>query len=160
NDFAVGDIAGKYDIFSVAVHEAGHVFGLDHSTASGSVMNADYGYRTGLAASDIAALQALYGTRSPDSFDAARGNDTADQASVLAPQRPGGGTGFVADGALTTLTDVDNYNIPALPLQTAVTIRLQAEALSLVLPKVTVYDSAGRVVASGLSRDVFNNDLT
>src|SRR5581483_5794390 len=158
--YAIGNAAGKYDIFSVAVHEAGHVFGLDHSTTAGSVMNEQYGYRTGLAASDVANLQVLYGARSQDAYDATRANNAPSTASVLQPQSSGPGTRYVADGDLTTLSDVDCYTINAVPGQTTVTVRLQADGLSLVLPKVTVYDAAGRVVAAGLTRDPFNNDVT
>src|SRR4029079_16789452 len=48
--FRTGNFAGAYDIFSVALHEAGHVFGLDHSDVTGSAMTETYGYRTGLTA--------------------------------------------------------------------------------------------------------------
>ena len=56
--FVQGDQAGAYDLFSVALHEAGHTFGLDHSDVAGSAMNEDYHYVTSLASSDIAALRA------------------------------------------------------------------------------------------------------
>ena len=52
------------DIFSVALHEAGHALGLAHSTNPNAVMYAYYHQNTGLTADDIAAIQALYGAPS------------------------------------------------------------------------------------------------
>src|SRR5207244_3513125 len=46
---------GQYDLYSVMVHEAGHVFGLGHNPSATSVMYENYvGIRTGLSTADIA----------------------------------------------------------------------------------------------------------
>jgi hypothetical protein len=157
--YSVGNVAGRYDLFSVALHEAGHVLGLDHSDADGSAVGEGYCFHTGLSPADVSALQILYGTRSADDFDAVRSNDTRDRASLLVGQLSGLGLRYIASGDLTTLGDVDYYKFTAPLGFNGITVRLQAEGLSLVLPQVTVYDSWGRVVASGVSRDPLNNDL-
>jgi hypothetical protein len=160
--YRIGKYTGTYDVFSIAAHEAGHSLGLDHSTAAGSVMNEAYAYHTGLSASDVAAIQALYGVRAPDQYDAAGGNDTAGKATPL-PATGLGSFQLRASGDLSTLSDVDYYKFSVLPLAGltgGVVVRLKAAGLSLLLPRVTVTDAFGRVVASGASLDPQNNDVT
>lgn len=158
--FSLGGGKGTYDLYSVAVHEAGHAFGLDHSTATGSVLNESYAYHGGLSSGDIAAIQALYGARRPDAYDAAGGNNTAAAASSL----PRVSTSqLLASGDLSTMADVDYYKFTAPALTStlsAVTVRLKAEGLSLLTAKVTVLDSYGRVVTSSAATDPLNNDIT
>jgi hypothetical protein len=48
------------DLFSVALHEAGHALGLAHSSQPGAVMYPYYSLATGLTADDIAGARALY----------------------------------------------------------------------------------------------------
>ncbi len=155
----IGNSLTLYDLYSIFVHEAGHTLGLDHSHESDSVMDEDYSYHTGLGSSDIAELQALYGARRTDSFDAASSNDAMSRASTL-PKTSGSQLLGTAD--LTTMADVDYYKFstPALTATlSSVVVRLKAQGLSLLTASITVYDSAGRVVGSAKSIDPTNNDL-
>jgi hypothetical protein len=52
---------GDVDIYSVALHEAGHAIGLGHSDKIGDVMYPYYRNGRPLSANDIGAVQALYG---------------------------------------------------------------------------------------------------
>ena len=53
---------GNVDLYSVALHEAGHALGLGHSDRPGAVMYPYYKQATGLTDDDIAGIRALYGS--------------------------------------------------------------------------------------------------
>jgi hypothetical protein len=56
-----------YDLYTVALHEAGHVLGLPDNTDPTSAMYEHYvGPRQGPSSADVANLQALYGARLSD----------------------------------------------------------------------------------------------
>jgi X-X-X-Leu-X-X-Gly heptad repeat protein len=106
-----------YDLFSVAVHEAGHLFGLPDSDDPSSVMYDNYtGTRQGLAPEDVAAVQAEYGVRQAD----LTGNNTpatatpflqADTAPNLPP--PGGGaSGGSSAGSFATAISLTPITTP------------------------------------------------
>jgi hypothetical protein len=159
-DFVRGNWAGGYDLFSVALHEAGHALGLDHSDEAGSAIRQSYAFRSGLSAEDVAALQALYGARLHDAFDRSGNNNTLSRADVL--PRVSGGSQLLATADLTTQNDVDFYKFHAPALTSflsTVVVRLKASGLSLLTASVRVYDSWGRLVGSDASTDPLNNDL-
>jgi len=157
--FGVGNSPTAYDLYSVAIHEAGHVFGFGDVTTQGStsVMNQAYSYRTGLTASDVAALQALYGAPQANAYS----NNTSIFNAAAMPQASNGE--LLVTGGLTTPSSVEVFKFTA-PLLTAalsgVEVRLKAEGLSLLTAKVTVYNAFGLPVASTQTTDPLNNDLS
>lgn len=56
-------VGAPVDLFTVALHEAGHALGLGHSDRPGSVMYPYYRQAAGLAEDDIAGIRQLYGKR-------------------------------------------------------------------------------------------------
>ncbi|VTR94616.1 zn-dependent protease : Matrixin OS=Singulisphaera acidiphila (strain ATCC BAA-1392 / DSM 18658 / VKM B-2454 / MOB10) GN=Sinac_4791 PE=4 SV=1: Peptidase_M10: PPC [Gemmata massiliana] len=144
------------DLFSVALHEAAHSFGLaDQNTDATSVLfNSYQGLWSGLSLNDVASIRGLYGARQNDQFEGLLGNDTLATAYNL-----GNTTAVSAD--VTRLGDADVYKFttPASGA-TGLTINLQAAGISLLTGKVTVYDAQGNVVASASTSDVLNNNLS
>jgi hypothetical protein len=149
--FSIGNVAGRYDLFSALLHEAGHSLGLGHSDETGSAMTEGYAFHSGLSAGDIANIQNLYGVPA---------QDTTSTTTTLSPTLSGAGLRYTASGDIASLSDVDGYKFTAAAGFNAVTIRLQAKGLSLFVPSVTVYNSAGQVVTSAATQNPLNNDLT
>ncbi|KAD6453094.1 hypothetical protein R6Q59_015087 [Mikania micrantha] len=64
NIWAVGAVPNAYDVESVALHEIGHLLGLDHSQYQNAIMWSTFqsGETKGLNTDDIQGVWALYGT--------------------------------------------------------------------------------------------------
>jgi hypothetical protein len=146
--------AGLYDLFTVAIHEAGHSFGLaDQTTDPTSVLYAQYlGIRSGLSPSDITQIQSLYGgPRAPDIWEGTTGNNTlATAATITSPD-------IAAD--ITTLgeTDFFQFTIPSY-FTSSMTVEVQTVGISLLTPQLTVYNSMQQVISSASSTNPLNND--
>src|SRR5262249_16874801 len=137
-------IGSSDDLYSVLLHETGHALGLDHSTDSGAVMYPYLmGVYSGLSADDVAGIQAIYGARQADAYDAAAANNSLGSATALALSS--GGASFQAD--LTSMADVDYYRAVATSDGT-LTASVDAQNLSLLAPKVLVYNSSGSLLGS------------
>lgn len=160
--FSIGNVAGKYDLYSVALHEVGHALGLDHTVNTNSVMHEDYQFRTSLPSIDVAALREVYGVREKDKYDKHSANETRGTATTLSTLLT---NQVIALGDLTTTTDVDHYKL-TFPLSVLgvgprdLSVRLQTEGRSLLNAKVTVLDANGAVVQSALSTNPLDNDVT
>jgi len=142
----------QYDLFSVALHEVGHVLGVPDSADQSSVMYPQFlGVRTGLSSEDIAAVDALYGARPLDTS-----NQTLASPTALTVR----GTSNVAvvDAQLATATDTHYYQYP-ISAGGPATIVLHIAGMSLVEPQLTVYDSSGNVLGSAVSQLPNGRDL-
>src|SRR5262249_17138134 len=130
-------------------HETGHSLGLAHST-SGTVMYPTItGIYAGLKPDDIAGIQAIYGARKADQYDAVASNNS--QATARSLALSSGGFNISAD--LTTLADVDYYKVVA-PSGTngTLTVTLNARDVSLLIPQVSVLNASGTVVGSATAK--------
>ncbi|HMB07561.1 MAG TPA: matrixin family metalloprotease, partial [Isosphaeraceae bacterium] len=140
--------ANPDELFPILLHEVGHVLGLDHSTDPESVMFEHLNQRDSLAPSDIAAVQALYGPRDDDPFEGPGRDDTFQTAAPM-PEPAGydGTTPLLIYANLSSLKDVDFYTVTAPDgYEGPLTIRLQTAGVSLLAPRLTVYDAAGHVL--------------
>ena len=148
-----------YDLFSVMLHEAGLAFGLpDEGTNPASVMYNQYqGTFTGLTAGDVAAFQALYGTRTPDAYQGTTGDNTfATAYNFLA--LPASGLTLQAD--LGRIGEAEYYKFTAPVLTTGLNIDLTTSGLSLLTAKLTVYNANHQVLGSTKAVNPLNGDLT
>ena len=59
---------GGPNLFSVSLHEIGHVLGLGHSVAAGSIMQATYSNQTSLGSDDVLAIKTNYPPLAPNPF--------------------------------------------------------------------------------------------
>lgn len=149
---------GGYDLYTVVLHEAGHVFGLGHTVTQQSPLHATYlGPRMGLTAEDIGRLQAIYGARPPDAFEGSQGNDSFAKASNLLILDGLNLTQHTAD--LTTVSDQDYYKITLGASIGPSTVHLQTSGLSSLTARLSVYDSAQRLVDTVFAADPLAGDL-
>jgi matrixin len=150
--FSIGNVANKYDLYSVALHEFGHVFGFPDSTDTTSVENVNYSYYTGLGATDVQNLQALYGPQPAD------GPNNSFSTATSIPMSNNHGQ---LDGSISNNSDSDYYKVtaPLLGLLSMIQFRVNDVGLSLMTPTMTVYNGAHQQIAVESTTNPLNNDV-
>jgi hypothetical protein len=129
------------DLYSLLLHETGLTVGLGETSSPGAVMypviNTVY---TGLTSDDIAGVQAIYGARPTSTIY----SDTLATAYHLTLNSSGAVT---IKTSLETKTDADYFQV-TVPSggDGTFTVTLDAGDYSLLIPQLTVYNSAGTVV--------------
>jgi hypothetical protein len=158
------------DIFEIALHEAGHVLGLDDSSDpnsplhSGSIPTA-----TVPTAADTQNLQALYGTRQPDLNEQSTSggpgnNDSFAAATQLDPNTavggPEGSSPSLVYGDITTPSDVDFFRIIT-PSSYAgsISFRVRSAGISLLAPHLQVFDVNHQLLQEAVSTSYSGDDL-
>jgi hypothetical protein len=161
--FNVGGSNGAFDLYTVFLHEFGNALGLaDRESDSGSALNGKYrGVLTGPNAADVTALRTMYGVRPHDAFEGTGGNNDLARASTLTPAADPSNTArrrVVADGNITTTSDVDVYRFTTPAGTTSLTVRLGTAGKSLLAGRVEVLNAAGQVVSSRTSTNPLTGD--
>ncbi len=138
------------ELFAVALHEAGHVFGMPHSDDPLSPMFThgipQPGSRTPTV-DDVAAIQAIFGPRAEDVYDAQNEPGAVDIPAFQLADSPLGSAPSVVFGDLTSTDDVDvyrveipsSYNFPGASL----TFHLVATGISSLAARMDILPSSG-----------------
>jgi hypothetical protein len=145
---------GQYDLYSLALHEMGHALGFDCNLDPTSVMDQYYnGVRSGLSQGDVGMLQALYGgPRTFDPYAAAGNSSLATAATINVPE-------VAADITTAGENEFFKYTVPS-NATSPVTITVQTAGLSLLTPRLTVFNAAGQVLGTSSSTDPLNNTVS
>jgi hypothetical protein len=150
------------DLYDVLLHELGHVFGLGPSTDPVSVLYQKATWVTPqLAASDVAAIEALYGapTLGPGYH---RTFQTA--APIRYPADDGspftGATPLLALGQLTIAGPNTFFSVQTTTFSGPMTFRLQTAGISVLAPALTVYDANGNVLGQAQSTNLLGDTVS
>ncbi len=150
-----------FDLETVALHEFGHALGMDHSTIAMAVMHATYdGGKQTLNTDDVQGIDSIYGARQQDAFDTGAGNNTYSTATVLNGVFDSNAQATLTGLQLSTRTDEDWF-VMTVPSTTTGTFQatMQSTGLSVLAPRVMVYNSSLRPVAAAFS-NAFGDTVT
>ena len=143
--------AGSYDLYTVALHEAGHIFGFaDSSDPANFMYNVYQAPQAGLSAGAVPALQALFG--GPRDINGLVHNDVSTDPShpvTLDSLRTDTSVNQLADLASAGQSDYFALQAPQLidaPL--GVDLRVQTSGISFLTPTLTVRGPDGNIVAT------------
>ncbi|WP_168221671.1 matrixin family metalloprotease [Aquisphaera giovannonii] len=155
-------MGSDYDFYSVILHELGHSLGLDHAKNPADVMYANYqGVRTGLAEGDIAGIQAIYGARTLDAYQAKGQGLGYSSAIDVSAGLAGANSLGLSNLSLAAIGDAEYFTFTA-PSYASGVIRVTASAanVSMLSPEVRLYDAAGNLLASASNPAAWSDGVT
>jgi len=156
------NIGSDYDFYSVMLHETGHSLGLEHSGVSSDVLYARYqGVVSGLTPGAIAGIQALYGARTQDSYQSQGQGLGFSSAIDVTPSLNGAGKASVSNVSLATIGSTEYFSVVApAGVSGGFQVTAAASGVSMLSPKISLYDASGRLIASQSDPSSWSNNVT
>ncbi|WP_165219001.1 matrixin family metalloprotease [Aquisphaera insulae] len=155
-------IGTQYDLYSVLLHETGHSLGLDHAKNPASVMYAKYGgERAGLADGDIAGIQAIYGARTSDAYQAQGTGLGFSSAIDVSAGLAAANSASLGSLSLASIGASEYFAFTA-PSYATGTIQVTAAAanVSMLSPRVSIYDASGHLLATAGDPSAWSDNVT
>jgi hypothetical protein len=157
------NIGSNYDLYTVAMHELGHAFGLADITTDPNASEYTYydGIHGGLDSDDVAGIRAVYSGGQPRSPDGIQGdNGTPQTATDLTGLINGSTKTFAMAGFSLSSPQPEWFKITA-PQGTVSnpTVLVQSLYQSLLAPAVYVYSSYGVLLASANAGLPYNGTI-
>ncbi len=156
-----------YDLYSVLLHETGLALGMGETTDPTAVMNRIYGgvRSGGLEPVDIAGIQAIYGPRVADPLQRlgqATSTGTAfNLTALLAPAGAGQSRVNVNGLSLDAIGDTEYFSVVAPAGRAPETLEAiaNAQGISSLSPKITIYDASMHPIASDGNPNVWGDGV-
>lgn len=149
------------DFYSVILHEAGHIFGLEHSTDPLSAMHAT-NRNISITQTDTLNLRAIYGARNLDVNEWKSANNDFGHATRI--ENPGslkGEVPYVVFGDIGNPNDVDFFELPPLSNYAGpITFQVRSDGRSVLRFRLDVYNEGQQLLGSAISPLVRGDDLS
>lgn len=155
-------IGRDFDLFSVVLHETGHSLGLGHPSSSSEVMRAVYGgVVDGLDDGDLYGIRAIYGARGVDAYEAQGYGKTSSRPIDMTAPLTTSNTFTSQAASLDVIGETQWFSFVA-PSYAGGSWSVTASAsnVSMLSPKVTVYNDAGNVLGSASDPSKWSDDAT
>lgn len=140
--------ANADQFYAVALHEAGHVLGLEHSTNINSIMYPGR-INSAIIGQDITSIRELYGFRRLDENDLGNQNNNSfeDATRIQNPGSLDGRVPLIAYGDIHVKTDVDFYELPNFSDYSGpIKFDVVSRGISLLRLKLSVYNENGDLI--------------
>ena len=142
------------EVFAIALHEAGHIFGLEHNDDINSPLHS-HGIPESLTptANDLALLHDVYGMRSPDVYELDEGSNEIVEIELFQTEDGEEGSApTVVFADLGDQQDTDRYLIePPSDYSGPITVQLVSSGISQLTPTIRLTTENGSPLATASS---------